>query len=642
MKRSAALILLMMTVTRGFAQYSKYIIQFTDKHNSPYSLSNPSAYLSQKAIDRRTRYSIAIDSSDLPVNLSYVQQVLAQGKVSLLSTSKWLNQVLIYCPDPATIDSVGKLTFVTRSQAIGNIVAGTVLRTYEKFEETVQPLIQSGNAQSATDDNFDYGASYSQVNIHNGEFLHNKNFTGKGITIAVLDAGFYHYRTLSAFDSMRLNGQVLGERDFVDFDNSVDEDNSHGMHCLSIIGANLPGIMVGTAPKANFWLLRSENAGSEYPIEEHNWVVAAEFADSAGAEMITSSLGYSIFDDPSFNHSYNDFYANKAMSSRGAAKAAAKGMIVTNSAGNEGNNSWHYIIFPADADSVCTVGAVNTQGQIASFSSYGYPGKQKPNVVSVGSGTTVFGSNNVPVTGSGTSFSNPNINGLIACLWQAFPQYNNMTILDAVYKSADRYSNPDNVYGYGIPDMKAAYLILKEKQNIELYGNDWLFASPDPFSSNIQVKLIGQVDGTAQLSLADKDGNYIRTYTFTTEQQGVYDTAFNALELYPAGNYTIHYKDSLTERTITLRKTGAYLNDWISVYPVPFSTQLTVYLKAPESGKVSIRLIDALGRVIESLSPELVKDGYYQFKFRSVAALSGGVYFVQYSGQQKKTVKVLK
>lgn len=642
MKRSAALILLVMIVSQGFAQYAKYIIQFTDKHNSPYSLSNPSAYLSQKAIERRTRYSIAIDSSDLPVNPSYVQQVLAQGKISLLSTSRWLNQVLVYCPDPATIDSIVKLAFVTRSQAIGNIVAGTALPTYEKFEETVQPLIQVANAQSSTEDNFDYGASYSQVSIHNGGFLHNKNFTGKGITIAVLDAGFYHYKTLSAFDSMRLNGQVLGERDFVDFDNSVDEDNSHGMYCLSIIGANLPGIMVGTAPKADFWLLRSENANSEYPIEEHNWVVAAEFADSAGADMITSSLGYSVFDDPSFNHSYNDFYANTTMSSRGAAKAAAKGMIVTNSAGNEGNNSWHYIIFPADADSVCTVGAVNTQGQIASFSSYGYPGKQKPNIVSVGLGTTVFGTNNVPITGSGTSFSNPNINGLIACLWQAFPQYNNMTILDAVYKSADRYSNPDNVYGYGIPDMKAAYSILKEKQNIELYGNEWLFASPDPFTNNIQLKLIGQVDGTVQLSLTDKDGNYIRTYTFTTEQQEVYDTAFNALELYPAGNYTIHYKDSLTERTITLRKTGAYLNDWISVYPVPFSTQLTVYLKAPESGKVSIRLIDALGRVIENLAPDLAKDSYYQFKFRSAAALPRAVYFVQYSGQQKKTIKVLK
>ena len=634
--------LLMIPALYGFGQYNKYIIRFIDKYNSPYSLSNPSAYLSQKAIDRRTRYSIAFDSSDLPVNPSYVQQVLAQGKVSLLSTSKWLNQLLVYCPDPATMEAIGKLAFVTKSQAVGNIAAGTVLPTYERFEEQVETLSGAANVQSSMEDNFNYGSSYDQVNMHNGEFLHNKNFTGSGITIAVLDAGFYHYKTLSAFDSMRLNGQVLGERDFVDFDNSVDEDNSHGMYCLSIIGANVPGVMVGTAPKANFWLLRSENVNSEYPIEEHNWVVAAEFADSAGADMITSSLGYYVFDDPSVNHSYDDFYANTTMSSQGAAKAAAKGMIVTNSAGNEGNNSWHYIIFPADADSICTVGAVNSTGQIAPFSSYGYPGRLKPNVVSVGSGTTVFGTTNVPVTGSGTSFSNPNLNGLIACLWQAFPQYNNMTILDAVYKGAGGYSHPDDVYGYGIPDMKAAYLILKKKQNIELYGTDWLFASPNPFSNKIQLKLIGQVDGMAQLSLLDKNGSYIRTYTLSTEQQEVYDTAFNALDLYPAGDYTVLYKDSLTQRSITLRKTGIYLRDWITVYPVPFSNQLSVYLKSPESGKVSIRLTDGLGRVIEKIEVDLAKDSYYQFKFRSAGALSRGIYFVQYSGQQEKTIKVLK
>src|SRR5207248_7323997 len=143
----------------------------------------------------------------------------------------------------------------------------------------------------------------------------------------------------------------LGEKDFVAYDNSVDEDYAHGMYCLSTIAANVPGKMVGTAPHAKFWLLRSEDAANEKPVEEQNWVAAAEFADSAGADMISSSLGYYYFDDPSFNHSYNDIYANTTIVSKGAEMAAQKGMIVTNSTGNEGNNHWHYIIVHAEADS---------------------------------------------------------------------------------------------------------------------------------------------------------------------------------------------------------------------------------------------------------------------------------------------------
>jgi len=223
--------------------------------------------------------------------------------------------------------------------------------------------------------------------------------------------------------------------------------------------------------RAPWWALRrtllfgcfaAKNSASEYPVEEHNWVVAAEFADSAGADMISSSVGYNQFDEAAFNHTYNNFYTNSTMVSLGATFAARKGMLVTNSAGNEGNNSWKYLIFPADADSVCAIGAVNNAGQIASFSSYGYRGKIKPNVVSVGAGTVVFGTNNIPVSGNGTSFSNPNLNGLIACLWQAFPEYNNMNILDAVYKSADKYTVPDNRFGYGIPNMRKAWLYLKK------------------------------------------------------------------------------------------------------------------------------------------------------------------------------------
>ena len=322
--------------------------------------------------------------------------------------------------------------------------------------------------------------------------------------------------------------------------------------------------------------------------------------------------------------------------------AAKKGMIITNSAGNEGSKTWKYLVFPADADSICAVGAVNNDSVIASFSSYGFPGKIKPNVVSVGAGTVIMGTNNVPVTGNGTSFSNPNINGLIACLWQAFPEFNNMTILNAVYESADKFNNPDNRYGYGIPNMKRAYIILKKKQNIELYGNEFLFATPNPFTNEINVKVIAQKEGNINLTLLDNDGNIVASISIPSEEQEVYDTSFTALDNLPAGNYTVKYNDGENTRTVALTKNGITRNDWLVAAPVPFNTQLTVYLKAPETGYINIRIIDAAGGVITSTAMDIILNNYYTIPFKNVSALSKGVYFVQYIGNQKKTIKVLK
>ncbi|MBS1744791.1 MAG: S8 family serine peptidase [Bacteroidetes bacterium] len=451
--------LLFLSATTKSQIYPKYVVVFKNKNNSPYKLDKPRAYLSQRAIHRRNKYSIAIDSSDLPVTPSYISQVLAQGQVAYLSASKWLNQILIYTTSTAAINAIKNLPFVLSVNPVGS--ASTNLKSPKnKFNEKIEkPNLTSLKTAWVAANHYDYGSSYNQIHIHNGELLHNKGFTGKGMIISIIDAGFYHYKETKAFDSARAHNQFLGEKDFVDFDNSVDEDYDHGELCLSTIASNVPGIMVGTAPDASFWLLRSENVNSEYPIEEHNWAVAAEFADSAGTDLISSSLGYMQFDDPQFDHTYNDFYKNTTMISKAATNAAKKGIIVTNSAGNEGGSGWNYIIFPADDDSVCAVGATNVNGKIASFSSYGYPGKVKPNIASVGSGTILYASYGL-TSGSGTSFSNPNINGLIACLWQAFPEFNNMTILEAVYRSSDRYKTPDNRYGYGIPNMQKAYNLL--------------------------------------------------------------------------------------------------------------------------------------------------------------------------------------
>lgn len=625
------------------AQYPKLIVQFNDKGNNTYTINNPYQFLSQRAIDRRTRYHIQIDSADLPVSKQYKDSLLFAGNVKILSESKWLNQVLIETTDQIAVNKIMSFSFVKSAKGIGFRAANNSI--IDKFKKPLNPvdITVTAKPNGMTQDTYNYGSNYNQVHIHEGEFLHNKGFHGETMQIAVLDAGFMQYKTISAFDSVRMNGQILGERDFVAFDNSVNEDDSHGMYCLSILSANWPGQMVGTAPKANYWLIRTENAASEYPIEEHNWVVGAEFADSAGCDMISSSLGYSNFDDSSFNHTYADFYKRTTMVSIGAATAVKKGMIVTNSAGNEGNKNWKYILFPADADSVCSVGAVNTSGTIAGFSSYGYPGKVKPDIVSVGEGTVIAGLNNQPVTGSGTSFSNPNIAGLIACLWQAFPAADNMKILDAVYKSSDRYNSPDSQYGFGIPNFRIAYQLLKHDENLALYGNEWFFANPNPFTTQIDTKFVARADESAKVELINPLGKVIASQNFITGKEEIYNYTFSNLANLPAGFYSVKYADSTLTKTISLQKGNVFEKDWLVAVPNPFTYDLPVYVKAPETGEASLRLIDAKGSVAEIITQPFTQNQISIIRFKKIAQLPHGVYFLQYlSKTQKRTIHLIK
>ena len=628
-------------VFKANAQYPKLIVQLKDKGNNTFSFSNPAQYLSARAIERRTRYNIPFDSTDVPVSQKYLNDIKNVGAVTILSTSKWLNQVLIETTDQKAIQKIETLPFVKSTKGIG--YRSTSLPLDEKLREPITSLRNASANRSAAIDTYNYGNSYGQVHIHEGEFLHNKGFHGETMQIAVLDAGFLQYKTNSAFDSARMNGQILGERDLVAFDNSVNEDDSHGMQCLSTLVANWPGKMVGTAPKASYWLIRTENAASEYPIEEYNWVVGAEFADSSGCDVVSSSLGYYTFDDPTFNHSYADFYKNTTSVSQGAALAARKGMIVSVIAGNEGNDLWKYIAFPADADSVCSVGGVNSAEVIADFSSYGYPGKVKPNIVSVGVATVIAGVNNQPVTGNGTSYANPNVAGLIACLWQAFPKVNNMKILEAVYKSADKFNNPDNRYGYGIPNFRVAYQLLKHDENMGLYGNDWLFATPTPFTTGIAVKFIGRMDGNATITLLNSAGQMVASQAFVTEKEEVYNYTFINLGNLPAGIYSIRYADGTNTRSITIQKGDVFAKDWLNVQPNPFSDDVTVYIKGQETGEISLRLIDTKGSVVATAHTQLTQNETNTVHFNSLNKLPTGVYFLQYLGKSfKRTIRLFK
>jgi hypothetical protein len=459
---------LTLACTAAEAQYSRYVIRLNNKKATTFTLGNPSAYLSPKSIARRARQNIAIDSTDLPIPQVYIDSILSVGNVRILNKSNWLNQVCISTTDARALAAIGSFSFVTSASPLGLRRLPFREAGFEE-EYDIHPLGQHARnkAIAVAANAINYGNTLPQVHLHNGEYLHNQGYTGEGITIAILDAGFFGYKTNPAFDSVRLQNRVLGEWDFVAGEQSVNEDNTHGMYCFSILAANRPGALVGSSPKAKFYLFRTEDVNSEYPVEEQNWAAAVELADSLGVDMISSSLAYADFDDPSLNHTYAQRDGNTSIITRCADLAAKKGIIVMNSAGNNGANTddFKFVDCPADGDSVVAVGAVDAKGVIAAFSSWGPngAGKRKPNIVSLGQGTIIADITGNAASGNGTSYANPNIAGLMACLWQAFPEFNNMSIIDAMERSANKYNSPDNRYGYGLPDVKKAFAILVMK-----------------------------------------------------------------------------------------------------------------------------------------------------------------------------------
>ncbi len=502
------------------AQFTRYVIKLKDKGGSPFSLSTPTAYLSQRAIDRRTRYGIAIDSTDLPVTPSYIAQIKNVPNVTVLNISKWHNSVAIQTSDPTGISTINGFSFV---QSIAPIAARTQHSSTEKLTIADQPYISSQRITGMTDF-FNYGAgSLAEINLHKGQFLHNIGLRGQGMVIAILDGGFFNYTTLDAMDSIILNNQVLDTWDFYSNNTTVSDDHPHGMQCLSTIAANIPGQFIGKAPKANFMLYRTEDTFSEYPIEEFNMVCGMERADSAGADVISASLGYSDFDDASFDHTYSQMNGNTTIAAIGADLAAKKGILFVAAAGNEGGGAWHYIMTPADGDSVLAIGAVNTSGAVGGFSSYGpsSDGQVKPDVASIGVNAMVQSTGNTVATGSGTSFACPNMAGLSSILWQAFPEVNNMRIVRALREAGSIAATPDDRIGYGFPDLKAAFGKLLTEFGTSTSTIDtctanvtWISKDVSAMKYEIERKLPGQSAYTKVGELFPQPGNLLTTHSY--------------------------------------------------------------------------------------------------------------------------------
>ena len=470
--KKLALFLFMGLMYLGSAQVEDAWVYFTDKPDVDEALANPISILTQNAIDRKSVHNIAIDERDVPVNENYITQLKNTAGVIVIAKSKWFNCVFVRA-EKSIIDNLLNLNFVSSID-----FANKTLNTRQITMTKVQS--QGNNNKFEAKTSFNYGSAAAQIQQLNAHYLHEQDFTGRGMVMAIMDSGFPGVNTISGFKRIRDEGRLLDGYDFVNRnDNEFNSTgSSHGTQTFSDIAGFIDGQFVGTAPDASYYLFVTEDVGTEGPHEEAFWVEAAERADSLGVDVINTSLGYSNgFDNPAYEYDTTDMDGQTAFISKGANIAFEKGMLLVVSAGNSGNSFWGIITAPGDAPGVLTVGAVNSSGQYVSFSSRGptADNRIKPDVMARGSSAAVISSSNVVTTSNGTSFSSPIMAGAVTCLWQAFPDMTNTEIMQLIKESANLYNNPNSQMGYGIPDFRAILenlsVVDNQQQNLIIYPN---------------------------------------------------------------------------------------------------------------------------------------------------------------------------
>ena len=459
------LFLFIITFLKVSAQEDAWLF-LKDKPNATTFLNNPLTMLSQEALDRRAMLGISLDNIDVPVDDSYYSQLKNETTITVLAKSKWLNAVHVQ-GEVSDINNLTATYSFIESIEFANKSLNTSSKSISKTK-SIAPNHQNKFSEIQTE--FNYGEADNQIKMLKGEYLHEQGLTGENQIIAVIDAGFPNVNTLDAFQRIRDNNQILGGYNFADRNTDFYTRSSHGTHVLSSIAGYLEDEYVGTAPDAKFYLFISEISETETVLEESLWVEAAERADSLGVDVINTSLGYTTYDNPNHSHSYADLDGKTTFISRGAEIGASRGLLLVNAAGNSGNDSWKYIGAPADAPSVITVGAVNSSGEIAFFSSFGptSDGRVKPEILGQGQNPALidYSTGLVKTSSSGTSFSSPIMAGLIACLNQnqgfllkssRITSSNFNTLLkQSVYESSDKYNNPTEQHGYGIPNFEVA------------------------------------------------------------------------------------------------------------------------------------------------------------------------------------------
>ncbi len=485
--RKIYLFLLLVSSFVGFSQEDAWVY-FKDKPNSATDLANPLSILSQRALDRRIAQGITLDTKDVPVYQAYINQVAGSVGITVKAKSKWLNCLHVR-GSVADINALKLLSSVLKVDFANKTLNGSINKTVAKI------ISKPVNKTMETAINYNYGISSNQIQMLNGHLLHQLNYTGSGKIIAVMDSGFPGVDTAQPFKRLRDNNQILGGYDYVNKSSNYFSGNNHGTYVLSSMGGYVDGQLVGTAPDAKYYLFITEDAisafpYSENPVEESNWVEAAEEADRLGVDIISTSLGYFGYDNPNYSHTYSDMTGNLAFASQGANIAFDKGIIVVASAGNEGAEIEPHIGIPAEAKNVIAVGAVKSNETYASFSSIGpsYDGRVKPDVMAQGQTVVVSDPTGKLVTANGTSFSCPITSGMLACLWQALPEKNAQQIKQLVIESSDNFAEPSvksrPQFGYGIPDF---HLALSNGLSVTAFSKNEFMVYPNPTFDSISV-----------------------------------------------------------------------------------------------------------------------------------------------------------
>ncbi|MCU0421952.1 MAG: S8 family serine peptidase [Bacteroidia bacterium] len=479
-----------------------YAVYFKNKPECSTQLLTPSLYLSPRAISRKSAAFIAIDSSDMPVHIPYLEVLDSLG-FKVIQKSKWLNCALIRAAKPEDVKQLNNISFIDKVEFLGKVpspglnkmVNFSIPQLFNNKKKTELSVHKNGYSKPI-------------LALHKIDTLHHQQLTGNGVLIAMLDAGFnYANQHPSLQKAMK---QVIATYDIIEQDSNVFNDDEHGLGVWSCIAANDPYYLMGSAPDANYILCRTEDAAYEFPIEEFYWMIGAEFADSCGADLINSSLGYNEFDDTQFNYSYRSLDGKTSTITKGASIAIRKGIFVINSAGNEGNQDWKFISVPADEPAVVTVGATDANGNYATFSSIGFTADNriKPDAMAVGDRIPIAGKDGLFYFGSGTSYACPVYTGGIACIW---PQFKKLTLqqqLKYIHLSSSEYNKPNIYLGYGVTDF---YLLYKYSLP---YSTDTIISINLNPTNTINLSLHLKSTQKVSISVVDAKGNIIHIDDF--------------------------------------------------------------------------------------------------------------------------------
>ena len=520
-------------------------IFFNDKTESESTPDNAS----QKALDNldnrtrmrrsKVRHFSLVDNRDIPVSTKYIEEVRSSG-ILIRTVSKWLNAVSV----SGTIEQLRSISDFPFVKKIDPVYGG-------KRKSPVQRSLLKSSTEPGRSD---YGPSYDQLDQINVIAAHEAGYTGDGVRVLILDTGYY-----TDHEAIH-EEQIIDEWDFINNDGETqneegdpDSQHNHGTSTLSVLGGWKDGQLYGSAYEAEFLLAKTEDVSQELPIEEDQYVAGLEWGESLGADIASSSLGYIDW------YEFEDLDGMTAVTTIAVNTAIENGMVVVTAVGNSGTGG---IVVPADAENVIACGAVDSDGNIASFSSQGptADGRIKPEVCALGVSTYCAGVNSTSAYRyeNGTSLATPLVAGAAACVLQAHPDWTPQQVREALMMTASDPENPDNQYGWGIIDvMGTINYQFMEIVNSVIVPVDYSISRPfpNPFNPMIHFNVSIFQQSNITLTIFDIYGKEVERLWSNNIEKGVYPIQWNA-DGVSSGVYFINLngKNGSVNRKICLQK----------------------------------------------------------------------------------------